>query len=81
MGHLYEHRDKLNVPVMLGVGAAFDLLAGITPQAPVVFRENGFEWLWRFLSEPRRLWRRYLIYAPLFVGLVVLEKMRILNFE
>jgi len=77
---MYEHKDKLNVPVMLGVGAAFDLLAGNTSQAPAFLREHGFEWLWRFLSEPRRLWRRYMVYAPLFVGLVVLEKMRILKF-
>ncbi|MGI9533424.1 MAG: WecB/TagA/CpsF family glycosyltransferase, partial [Thermodesulfobacteriota bacterium] len=63
---MYEHKEKLKVPVMLGVGAAFDFFAGVTPQAPVIFRENGFEWLWRLISEPRRLWRRYLIYGPLF---------------
>ena len=78
---MYEHKDKLNVPVMLGVGAAFDLLAGNASQAPVFLRENGFEWLWRFLSEPRRLWRRYLVYAPLFVGLVILEKIGVMKFE
>lgn len=77
---MYEHVSKLRVPVMVGVGAAFDFLAGVKPQAPLLFRENGFEWLWRLLSEPRRLWRRYLLYGPLFIGLVMLEKTRILKF-
>jgi N-acetylglucosaminyldiphosphoundecaprenol N-acetyl-beta-D-mannosaminyltransferase len=77
---MYEHRNKLRVPIMVGVGAAFDFLAGAKPQAPVYFRENGLEWLWRLMSEPRRLWRRYLLYGPLFVGLVALEKMKILKF-
>lgn len=77
---MYEHVSQLRVPVMVGVGAAFDFLAGVKPQAPLLFRENGFEWLWRLLSEPRRLWRRYLLYCPLFIGLVMLEKMRILKF-
>ncbi len=77
---MYEHACELRVPVMVGVGAAFDFLAGVKPQAPLLFRENGFEWLWRLLSEPRRLWRRYLLYGPLFIGLVMLEKTRILKF-
>ncbi|MEW6144668.1 MAG: WecB/TagA/CpsF family glycosyltransferase [Thermodesulfobacteriota bacterium] len=77
---MYEHAEVLRVPVMVGVGAAFDFLAGAKPQAPLLFRENGFEWLWRLLSEPRRLWRRYLLYGPLFIGLVMLEKTRILKF-
>lgn len=77
---MYEHRYSLRVPLMVGVGAAFDFLAGAKAQAPSLLRENGFEWLWRLMSEPQRLWRRYLLYGPLFVGLVMLEKMRILKF-
>lgn len=77
---MYDHKDELRVPLMVGVGAAFDFLAGVKSQAPSLFRENGFEWLWRLMSEPRRLWRRYLLYGPLFIGLVTLEKMRILKF-
>jgi N-acetylglucosaminyldiphosphoundecaprenol N-acetyl-beta-D-mannosaminyltransferase len=76
---MYEHVNDLKVPVMVGVGAAFDFLAGVKNQAPRLFRENGFEWLWRLISEPRRLWRRYVIYGPLFIGLVMLEKMRMKN--
>jgi N-acetylglucosaminyldiphosphoundecaprenol N-acetyl-beta-D-mannosaminyltransferase len=64
---MYEHRDKINAPVMIGVGAAFDFLAGIKPQAPRWIRDNGFEWLFRLITEPKRLWRRYLVDCPLFV--------------
>jgi N-acetylglucosaminyldiphosphoundecaprenol N-acetyl-beta-D-mannosaminyltransferase len=78
---MYEHRDKLQVPVMVGVGAAFDLLAGIKSQAPMWMREHGLEWFWRLMSEPRRLWHRYLVYGSLFVSLVALEKMGILKFD
>lgn len=70
---MLEHKDKLNVPVMVGVGAAFDFLAGTKPQAPTWIRNNGFEWLFRFASEPKRLWRRYLINNSLFVFYVTLE--------
>jgi N-acetylglucosaminyldiphosphoundecaprenol N-acetyl-beta-D-mannosaminyltransferase len=68
-----EFQKKLRVPVLIGVGAAFDFHAGRTRQAPEWMRENGFEWLYRLLSEPRRLWRRYLIYGSQFVWNVLLE--------
>lgn len=77
---MHEHRYRLRAPLMVGVGAAFDFLSGVKSQAPSLLRENGFEWLWRLMSEPQRLWRRYLLYGPLFVGLVMLEKMKILKF-
>jgi N-acetylglucosaminyldiphosphoundecaprenol N-acetyl-beta-D-mannosaminyltransferase len=53
--------------VMIGVGAAFDFLAGVKPQAPSLVRRWGFEWLFRLVTEPRRLWRRYLQQNPRFV--------------
>jgi N-acetylglucosaminyldiphosphoundecaprenol N-acetyl-beta-D-mannosaminyltransferase len=59
--------------VMLGVGAAFDFLAGRKRQAPKLLRRLGLEWLFRLLSEPRRLWRRYLYRNPRFVALFVLQ--------
>jgi N-acetylglucosaminyldiphosphoundecaprenol N-acetyl-beta-D-mannosaminyltransferase len=67
-----EHRGKIN-SVMLGVGAAFDFHAGIKPQAPSWMQKNGLEWLYRFVSEPRRLWRRYLYHNPRFVFLASLD--------
>lgn len=56
-----DHRGKLEVPVMIGVGAAFDFLAGTKPQAPKWMRKIGLEWFFRLCCEPKRLWRRYLI--------------------
>jgi len=70
---MYEHRDRINAPVMIGVGAAFDFLAGTKPQAPRWIRDNGFEWLFRLVTEPKRLWCRYLVDCPLFVYYVLLD--------
>lgn len=70
---MYEHKDKLKAPVMVGVGAAFDFLAGVKPQAPRWIRDNGFEWLFRLITEPKRLWRRYLVDCPLFIYYVLLD--------
>jgi len=64
---MYRHRDKLEVPVMVGVGAAFDFLAGTKPQAPVWMRGIGLEWFFRFCCEPKRLWKRYLIGNSRFI--------------
>lgn len=63
---MHAHRGRINA-VMLGVGAAFDFHAGTVSRAPAWMRENGLEWLHRLLSEPRRLWKRYLVTNTLFV--------------
>jgi N-acetylglucosaminyldiphosphoundecaprenol N-acetyl-beta-D-mannosaminyltransferase len=60
-------RARLDAPVLVGVGAAFDFHAGLVPQAPSWMQSSGLEWLYRLLQEPRRLWRRYLTYNPRFV--------------
>jgi N-acetylglucosaminyldiphosphoundecaprenol N-acetyl-beta-D-mannosaminyltransferase len=70
---MFEYREKLTVPVMLGVGAAFDLNSGKLRQAPAWMRENGLEWLFRLLIEPRRLWKRYLVAIPTSMWNVFLE--------
>jgi N-acetylglucosaminyldiphosphoundecaprenol N-acetyl-beta-D-mannosaminyltransferase len=70
---MYEYRHKLRVPVMLGVGAAFDMNSGNMRRAPEWMRENGLEWLFRLASEPRRLWKRYLITIPKALWFVGLE--------
>jgi N-acetylglucosaminyldiphosphoundecaprenol N-acetyl-beta-D-mannosaminyltransferase len=57
---------KINA-VAVGVGAAFDFLSGSKPQAPFWMRRSGLEWLFRLLSEPRRLWRRYFYNNPRFI--------------
>jgi N-acetylglucosaminyldiphosphoundecaprenol N-acetyl-beta-D-mannosaminyltransferase len=70
---MYEHRDTLRVPVMLGVGAAFDLNTGRLKQAPAWMRENGLEWLFRLCAEPRRLWQRYIVNGSKFLWAVCVE--------
>lgn len=66
-----EHVGRLNAPVIIAVGAAFDFVSGRKRQAPRWMRQSGLEWLFRLIQEPRRLWRRYLIYNPLFVWLLL----------
>ena len=61
-----EHRGRVNA-VMIGVGAAFDFHAGTVKRAPAWMRDNGLEWLHRLFSEPRRLWKRYLVTNTLFI--------------
>jgi N-acetylglucosaminyldiphosphoundecaprenol N-acetyl-beta-D-mannosaminyltransferase len=77
---MHEHKDRLRVPVLVGVGAAFDFLSGRRKQAPRWMREHGFEWLFRLLHEPRRLWRRYLVYGAQFIAYVALESLRLKDF-
>lgn len=61
-------RERLDAPVLIGVGAAFDFHAELIPQAPDWMQRAGLEWVFRLASEPRRLWKRYLRYNPLFVA-------------
>jgi N-acetylglucosaminyldiphosphoundecaprenol N-acetyl-beta-D-mannosaminyltransferase len=63
-------------PVILCVGAAFDFVAGTITRAPVWMRRSGLEWAHRLLSEPRRLWKRYLLGNPRFVAGVVSDRIR-----
>jgi N-acetylglucosaminyldiphosphoundecaprenol N-acetyl-beta-D-mannosaminyltransferase len=67
-----EHCSRLDA-VLLGVGAAFDFLTGAKPQAPRWMMRLGLEWLFRFATEPRRLWRRYLKHNPRFLLLFSLQ--------
>ncbi len=73
---MYTNRDKLDVPVMVGVGAAFDFLSGNKIQAPRWIQRSGLEWLFRLCCEPRRLWRRYLIGNPMFLCLLLKDCLR-----
>jgi N-acetylglucosaminyldiphosphoundecaprenol N-acetyl-beta-D-mannosaminyltransferase len=64
---MQRHRSRLRVPVLVGVGAAFDFISGRVRQAPQWLRDRGLEWLWRLVHEPRRLWRRTVLLGPRFV--------------
>lgn len=77
---IYEHRDRLHVPVAIGIGAAFKFMGGTVERAPEWVGNLGFEWLWRFVHEPHRLWRRVLIDGPRFVFSVGLEELGIKKF-
>ncbi len=68
-----DHFEKLNSPVMIAVGAAFDFHAGVKKQAPFWIQRSGLEWLFRLATEPRRLWKRYLINNTLFIALMLCE--------
>jgi N-acetylglucosaminyldiphosphoundecaprenol N-acetyl-beta-D-mannosaminyltransferase len=65
-----EFRPRLNCAAILAVGAAFNFHAGHVVQAPRWMMRSGLEWLFRLGAEPKRLWRRYLIGIPRFIGLV-----------
>lgn len=76
-----EHREGLATPVMLGVGGAFDVMAGFVPRAPLVMQEAGMEWAWRLAMEPKKLWKRYLKTNSAFIALLgkTLAEQRILK--
>ncbi len=69
------------VPVLIGVGAAFDFHAGVKAQAPGWVQRSGLEWCFRLLQEPRRLWRRYLRNIPVFVVLALLQQLGLKRFR
>jgi N-acetylglucosaminyldiphosphoundecaprenol N-acetyl-beta-D-mannosaminyltransferase len=61
------HRDRIDAPAMFGVGAAFDMHAGLVVKCPPILQRLGLEWLFRLTQEPKRLWKRYLTNNPRFV--------------
>ncbi len=77
---MHAHAGKINTPVMVGVGAAFDFLSGAKPQAPRWIQRAGLEWLYRLSSEPKRLWKRYLLGYPRFIWLLLMERLGVIKF-
>ena len=73
-----DHKGRINL-VMIGVGAAFDFHAGVKPQAPPWMQNTGLEWLFRLLTEPRRLWRRYLLHNPRFIILAIADLLGLIH--
>jgi N-acetylglucosaminyldiphosphoundecaprenol N-acetyl-beta-D-mannosaminyltransferase len=65
------HLGRIRVPIMIGVGVAFDFHAGAVRQAPKFMQDRGMEWLFRLFVEPKRLWKRYLYNNPRFVYHIV----------
>jgi N-acetylglucosaminyldiphosphoundecaprenol N-acetyl-beta-D-mannosaminyltransferase len=71
----FAHRSTLNVPILASVGQAFDIYSKAIKQAPAWMRNNGLEWLYRLVTNPKRLWRRYLVYNSQFLFFLALERM------
>lgn len=76
-----RYLDRLEVKLMVGVGAAFDIHTGEIRDAPKWMKRSGIQWVHRLIQEPRRLWKRYLINNPKFVWKVSLQLLGLLNFD
>ena len=72
-------RDDLEAPVLIGVGAAFDIHAGRVAQAPSWVQRSGLEWSFRLVHEPRRLWRRYFRAIPAFIREILITPPRLVD--
>lgn len=72
---VFDHRGQIDA-VMLGIGAAFEVLGGSRTRAPKWMRRNGLEWAYRLWQEPLRLWKRYLLLNPRFVAMTCLPFLR-----
>lgn len=72
----FEYRESLGMP-LIAVGAAYDYHSGSLRQPPMWIQRSGLQWLFRLLQEPQRLWRRYLLLNPAYVGLVTLQAVRL----
>ena len=70
---LRKWRALMGVPVCHGVGGSFDILAGVTKRAPVWMQKCGLEWFYRFIQEPERMWKRYLVTNAIFIKLCTVE--------
>ena len=75
------HAERLHVPLLIGVGAAFDFHTGLKKQAPKWMQRSGMEWFYRLTSEPRRLGKRYLINNPWFVLLTLVQTFNLKKYD
>ena len=64
---VFEHKKELNAKVICSIGAVFDFYAGTVKRPNKIWRNLGLEWLGRLLREPKRMWKRYLYYGPIFL--------------
>lgn len=77
---LYQNRLALsNVSFIMGVGGSFDVVSGLVKRAPIWMQKSGLEWFYRFLQEPKRMWKRYLVGNNKFLILVLKEKLGLLK--
>jgi N-acetylglucosaminyldiphosphoundecaprenol N-acetyl-beta-D-mannosaminyltransferase len=76
---ILENKDRLNIPLIIACGSAIDFLSGFTKRAPQIIRTIHFEWIYRLLQHPGRLWKRYLIGIPVFVFKVLIIKVKFIK--
>ena len=69
-----ENLEKLDTHVAIGIGGAFEVAAGMIQRAPLWMQKSGLEWLYRFLQEPKRMFRRYFVEAPVFIPLIIKQR-------
>ncbi len=67
---IYDNLTYLDIRIAIGVGGAFEVASGSIKRAPLIMQKAGLEWLYRFIKEPKRLFRRYIMEAPLFIPVV-----------
>jgi N-acetylglucosaminyldiphosphoundecaprenol N-acetyl-beta-D-mannosaminyltransferase len=71
-----QNIHQVNAPIQIGIGGAFEVMAGLAKRAPKWMHAAGLEWFYRFIQEPKRLFRRYFIEAPLFIPLILKQKFK-----
>lgn len=71
--------QELSVPISVGIGVSFELVANMVSRAPIWMQKTGLEWLFRLIVEPGRLWKRYIIGNPLFILLVLKQRLGLLT--
>jgi N-acetylglucosaminyldiphosphoundecaprenol N-acetyl-beta-D-mannosaminyltransferase len=68
---LNKHLNNMEIPFVMGVGGSFDVVAGVTKRAPMWMQKAGMEWFYRFMCEPKRMWKRYLLTNSIFLGMII----------
>lgn len=73
----YHHKEKLNTKLIYSIGAVFDFYAGTVERPGKIWIDLGLEWLGRLVKEPKRMWKRYLYYGPIFIIFILRKKFKI----
>ena len=74
---LNTYKNIIKTPFIMGVGGSFDVIAGITKRAPIWMQKAGLEWFYRFIQEPKRMWKRYLLGNTIFIWLIIMQKLNL----
>ncbi|MBU3111052.1 WecB/TagA/CpsF family glycosyltransferase [Clostridium lacusfryxellense] len=77
---IVKNKTNINTSIIMGIGAAFQFYSGNLKRAPLIMQKMGFEWFFRLLQEPRRLWKRYLVQGPLFISYLLTNK-EVINYS